>query len=378
MGYVFRGPPSGLARTHTCGLMWYKSPSDPRPLSAAIVLLLGIVAASAACQGKLASPGPKTPASPGSDAATFDSGDGDDGNRGDSGDSAIIDAADAPTHDATPMPDTDRQPDAGDVGYSSDAHDGTADAGMTEDCPYIRVSGTDGNTLNIRPGPSTDRPAIGSLPAGYVAEVRSKTRGETIDGNPWWYQIASSRGDGYVSAKFAVCTTHTPSMGDGMYRIPFACGRRVRVTQAPGGMTSHSGRLKYAYDFGVAQGTPIHAMRAGTVTAVRVATRPGDPCADGGGPSCGSKANWVIVEHADGTTGAYKHLKDSKARVGQMVESGDIVGRSGNTGYSTGPHLHLELRQGCPTQIYCQTIPVRFADAGEPTAGTTVTSGNCP
>ena len=86
----------------------------------------------------------------------------------------------------------------------------------------------------------------------------------------------------------------------------------------------------------------------------------------------------MIVQHADGTTAAYKHINSSTVSVGQVVGQGDVIARSGSTGYSTGPHLHAEVRAGCPTTVYCDTIPFSFTDVGSPAADTTVTSGNCP
>lgn len=53
----------------------------------------------------------------------------------------------------------------------------------------------------------------------------------------------------------------------------------------------------------------------------------------------------VEVRHADGTVTLYAHLSDVTVEVGQQVRRGDVVGRSGNTGASTGPHLHYEIRR---------------------------------
>mgnify|MGYP006294890691 CR=1 FL=1 len=270
----------------------------------------------------------------------------------------------------------------GDAGDPSDTGD-TGDTGMdadtgSDDCPYVRVTTGSGVPLNVRPDPSTNNPPVGSLPSGYVVEVVSEVRGMPISGNDLWYQIKSSMGNGYISAVYAACTTKEPPEDNGKYYVPFACGKQVPVTQAPGGSFSHTGKLNDAYDFGVPTGTPIHAMRAGVVTAKRLATQPGDPCYNGGGSSCGGESNWVIVQHADMTTAIYRHINTSSASVGQMVAQGGVVAKSGNTGHSTGPHLHVGVRSGCATNSYCKTIMYSFADVGMPTAGTTVTSGNCP
>ena len=134
----------------------------------------------------------------------------------------------------------------------------------------------------------------------------------------------------------------------------------------------------WAFDFGMGVNTPIHAMRAGTVTRIHDSTGPGDPCYGGGGSSCGPEANFVVIQHADGSTASYKHLNGVEVAVGARVERGARIGISGSTGYSTGPHLHAEVRGNCPTENYCMTVAFTMADIGSPAAGTTVTSGNCP
>lgn len=266
-----------------------------------------------------------------------------------------------------------------DAGAAADAGTdaATPDAGSPTACPRIRVTTVAPEVLNIRSAPSTAMAPIGTLPSGMIVEVVSMVHGESIAGVDLWFQIVSPRGDGYVFSGFAACTEDEIPVVEG-YLVPFACGASVRVTQAPGGSTSHTGRSMYAYDFGVALETPIHAMAGGTVTYVFTGTGPGDACYNGGGPDCGPAANLVIIQHADGSTAAYKHINSATVSVGATVRRGDLIARSGSTGYSTGPHLHAEVRAGCPTTVYCDTIPYSFGDVGSPAAGTTVISGNCP
>ncbi len=242
-------------------------------------------------------------------------------------------------------------------------------------CPRVRVV-TPGEVLNIRPSPSTAMAVIGTLPDGAIVEVIAMVRGESIGGNDLWYEIRHAGGTGFVFSGFATCTEDPIPTATGYY-VPFACGAAIRVTQSPGGGVSHTGRAMYAYDFGVALNTEIRAMAPGMVTYVSTATGPGDPCYSGGGPDCGPAANLVIIQHADGTTAAYKHINSATVSVGAAVQRGDVIARSGSTGYSTGPHLHAELRAGCPTTVYCDTIPFTFTDVGSPAAPVTVTSGNC-
>lgn len=84
-------------------------------------------------------------------------------------------------------------------------------------------------------------------------------------------------------------------------------------------------------DFAVKIGTPVYAARAGIVK-VAVAGN-------------GSGGTMVEISHSRGThrTG-YKHLSKLAVKVGQHVVPGQLIGYSGNTGNTTGPHLHFDLR----------------------------------
>jgi len=86
-----------------------------------------------------------------------------------------------------------------------------------------------------------------------------------------------------------------------------------------------------ALDIPVPAGTPILAIDDGVV--VRVQRTPRD---DAG--------TWLAIKHASGLTSRYLHLSRVRVDVGQVVRRGETIGRSGNTGASTGPHLHLDLR----------------------------------
>lgn len=98
--------------------------------------------------------------------------------------------------------------------------------------------------------------------------------------------------------------------------------------ESPGGVgsTEHAG-----IDIGVPSGTPIQAVKDGRVVFA------GD--GDGYG-------NLVIIQHNDGTFTKYAHQSEINCRVGQDVQAGDVIGKVGSTGHSTGPHLHFEVRKG--------------------------------
>lgn len=116
------------------------------------------------------------------------------------------------------------------------------------------------------------------------------------------------------------------------YKLPFPAGSSYRITQSPSGNFSHSKIYsRYAIDFAMPTGSTVLVSRAGTVYKAGW-----DPY--GGG-------NSVMVRDATGNCMQYNHLSAINLRAGQRVSQGDLVGRSGSTGNSTGPHLHFGLVQ---------------------------------
>lgn len=128
---------------------------------------------------------------------------------------------------------------------------------------------------------------------------------------------------------------------DHLYLFPFEHGTKRRITQGHGGSFSHFGENRYAIDFDMPEGTPVYAARSGTVVRVKQDGRAGGPSMAYAG-----HGNVIMIAHEDGTFGNYVHLRfrGSRVGVGDRVEAGDLIGYSGNTGVSSGPHLHFDVR----------------------------------
>ena len=109
------------------------------------------------------------------------------------------------------------------------------------------------------------------------------------------------------------------------------------------------------------EGTPVLAARSGVVVRTK-------DDSDQGGSNMKFDAynNFVLLQHDDGTLGHYCHLQKDSARVivGQRVNAGEWIARSGNTGFSSGPHLHFcvfKTKNGRERE----SLPVRFQTADE-------------
>jgi murein DD-endopeptidase MepM/ murein hydrolase activator NlpD len=116
------------------------------------------------------------------------------------------------------------------------------------------------------------------------------------------------------------------SSGDGVTGARYARPGRGRLTSSYG---RRWGRLHAGIDLAAGTGSPIRAAGSATVLSAGW---------EGGYGRC------VRLLHSDGTVTVYGHMSALLVRAGERVRAGEQIGREGNTGYSTGPHLHFEVR----------------------------------
>jgi murein DD-endopeptidase MepM/ murein hydrolase activator NlpD len=135
------------------------------------------------------------------------------------------------------------------------------------------------------------------------------------------------------------------------YALPWSNGQ-YKVTQGPGGRFSHQdAKGRHAVDVSMPEGTRVTAARAGTVVSIDQNERAGN----------GSRAgNYVRVLHSDGTMSVYLHLRQQGVLVkeGQFINVGDLIAYSGNTGHSTGAHLHFVVQKNVGMNVV--SIPFKF------------------
>ncbi|NND06373.1 MAG: M23 family metallopeptidase [Saprospiraceae bacterium] len=121
-----------------------------------------------------------------------------------------------------------------------------------------------------------------------------------------------------------------------IYQLPYATDQIFWISQGYQGVLSHQG--ENALDFDMPIGTPVHAARGGVV--VDLVEHHDRSCSD---ESCNQFNNFLHILHDDGSFAAYAHLQKDGILVdlGEVVAAGDLIAYSGNTGWTTGPHLHF-------------------------------------
>ena len=135
--------------------------------------------------------------------------------------------------------------------------------------------------------------------------------------------------------KIAIDPSKLPTVAKGVISWPLD---NVRITQYFGATVaakklyvsgSHNG-----VDFGASIGTPVKSVLGGVISGT------GNTDLKSG---CYSYGKWIVVKHPNGLSSLYGHLSSVVVSTGQNVSIGDVIGYSGKTGYSTGPHLHLTI-----------------------------------
>ncbi|MGB2580251.1 MAG: peptidoglycan DD-metalloendopeptidase family protein, partial [Minisyncoccia bacterium] len=129
---------------------------------------------------------------------------------------------------------------------------------------------------------------------------------------------------GKTSGSRAKVIAAYPSIG-GYYSHPVPDGHKTQGVHGYNGV-----------DYGAPIGTPVYASAEGAVIVSRFQTL--------SNPWFGGYGNYIVIEHPNGTQTLYAHLSAVYTPIGARVDKGQVIGEVGNTGKSTGPHLHFEVR----------------------------------
>lgn len=155
---------------------------------------------------------------------------------------------------------------------------------------------------------------------------------------------------------------YTPGSPDARHREdypylpPILPGSAYRVSQGFFGRHSHHGEQnQYAVDIAMPERTPIHAARGGVVMVVEDGVS-----ASGDDEALRFHANHLRILHDDGSMAVYAHLATDSAlvRLGDRIAAGQRIGYAGNSGYSSGPHLHFVIQRNAGMRL--ESLPFRF------------------
>jgi murein DD-endopeptidase MepM/ murein hydrolase activator NlpD len=167
----------------------------------------------------------------------------------------------------------------------------------------------------VRPSRASSREAMAAAGGGKIGPAASRQRRET----------------GAALAKLAASAEKAAKkLAEDAWQLPVARGA-YRLTAEFGQCSGLWAHCHTGLDFAAPSGTPIRSVASGVITGVGWA---------------GAYGNRTIVTHKDGTETWYCHQLDVGVRPGDNVLAGEVIGRVGSTGNSTGPHLHLEVRPG--------------------------------
>lgn len=205
--------------------------------------------------------------------------------------------------------------------------------------------------LRVRDEPGKMGAIVGSLRQGESVQILERLDWEeTYNGlRSIWVKVRSSNVEGYVFGGFLASRSGLNLASDDIdkpFMYPMDPNRGKLTSRF--GMRTHGGvtRPHNGIDVGAPVGVPIYAARDGQVVTIRNTTcrPPNNPprqrCWKGG------YGNVIILKHDNGFATYYAHLSKFMVKNGDRVNAGDTIGLCGNTGNSSGPHLHFETRLG--------------------------------
>ncbi len=239
-----------------------------------------------------------------------------------------------------------------------DAGPSEPEEGEEPPIPLALVKETRGGGLELRGEPNNDSDVLAYMPDYAAVEITGEKSGK------WWpLRYKNKEGWAHQSKVSIHMDGDVPSAPKGFnFHLPWKDGKSHTTT---GDHSSHNNPLTHwAWDFSMPIGTPLHASHSGVVRKVKKNSSRG---------GCSSAylfdANYVIIDRGDGLETNYVHLKNVSVKVGDNVKRGDLIGKSGQTGYSCGPHLHFHIQKspdwgGSTTAQSNQSVHVYFWDKG--------------
>lgn len=144
------------------------------------------------------------------------------------------------------------------------------------------------------------------------------------------------------------------------YWLPYSRGEKYQVTQSYYGGFSHVGKIAYSIDFAMEEGTDILAVKGGKIIGIEQSQT--KSCMSGG-----CLGNYIVIKHDEDSTSMYYHLKPESipedVELNGYVQRGQKIAESGNTGWSTGAHLHFTLMTTPEVDsVWGESKPIMFEE----------------
>lgn len=143
-----------------------------------------------------------------------------------------------------------------------------------------------------------------------------------------------------------------------IYALPFKKRDLIKAVSDP---RAHFAHFKHAIDFILSEGTKILAAKSGIVVDIKVDSKEG-----GADPKYNDikYLNYMTLKHSNDEYSQYAHLKYEGAlvKLGEKVRRGQLIALSGNTGFTTAPHLHFHVLKLNKTEIGWETLKIRFEE----------------
>lgn len=173
-------------------------------------------------------------------------------------------------------------------------------------------------------------------------------------------------------ASLAATLIAASAVAEPAVNAPWGCEETYEVSQSHK-TGSHTGKGAYSWDFAMPVGTPLVAPVDGTVRRVKH-----DSTRHGCDSSYAYDANYVVLTLDDDTEVLFLHLEAGSVPVeeGDRVARGELIGRVGMSGWTCGPHLHMQVQKTCDSW-WCESVPAELQNASSWSSGDEVTSKTC-
>lgn len=201
-------------------------------------------------------------------------------------------------------------------------------------CPFVETVNLGTGSLNVRAGAGTSSKVLGYVKQGVVLESRGEKNGN-------WFPVTWNTMQAFISADFAKCVDKAPP-APAPVPVPAPTKYAWTVPKYTSICQNYGNKIAYqscgfhtGTDICAKQGADILALADGKI--VHVGPLWLDGAKQGRGPYS------VVMDHGNGMYSTYGHNSKTIVKVGDELKAGEKIGEVGSLGYSSGPHLHLEV-----------------------------------